>query len=178
MIIAAATEAAHADALIGECRFDDAEHWIKEAVRLAKDARSNNPLERDVAGSAVGQMNIKLDEFRERRKTWDHAAADAGRLLAENHPGRADALLKQAAVPPCDQRFVELRAEIASHSQRATELIRKGDEQAVRYPRTAHDYYTEAAAIDPDQPGLSDKLFDTERRIPGYCANCVTRTER
>ena len=178
MIIAAAEEAAHADTLIGECRFDDAEHWIKEAVRLAKDARSNNALERDVAGSALGQMNIKLEEFRRQRKIWDRAGADAGRLLAENHPGRAGALLKQAGVPVCDQRFAELRAKIASQSQRATELIRKGDDQATRYPRTAYDYYAEAAAIDPDQPGLQQKLFDTERRIPRYCANCVTRTQR
>src|SRR5580693_3612758 len=63
MVIAAAEEAAQADTLIGECRYDDAEQWIKEAARIARDTRSDNPLERDVAGSAYGQMTVKLKEF-------------------------------------------------------------------------------------------------------------------
>ena len=48
MVIAAAEEATHADALIGECRYDEAEHWISEAVRTARDTRSDNELVRDV----------------------------------------------------------------------------------------------------------------------------------
>src|ERR1035437_1528697 len=77
MVIAAAEEAAHADAVIGECRYDDAEHWIQEAIRTARDTRSENALVRDVAGSAVGQMNIKLEDFRRQRKAWDRALTDA-----------------------------------------------------------------------------------------------------
>ena len=173
MIIAAAQEAAHADALIGECRYDEAEHWIKEAVRSARDARSANALERDVAGSAVGQMNIKLDEFQRQRKAWDHAAADARHLLNTNHIGMARKRLDQAPAPACDERFTELRNEIANLDQRATALVRKGDDQSRRYPRTARNYYLEAVAIDADRADLQQKLLDVDQRIPGYCQGCM-----
>jgi hypothetical protein len=173
MLIAAAEEAAHADVLIGECRYDDAEHWIKEAARAARDARSQNALERDVAGSALGQMTIKLDEFHRQRKAWDRALADARHLLDGNHPEMAGARLDQAAAPACDQRFSAIRSEIASHNRRVTELIRLGDGQAFRYPRTAQIYYLQARVMDPDRPGLQQKLADVERRIPGACTGCT-----
>ena len=172
MVIAAAEEAAHADALIGECRFDDAEHWIQQAVRTAKDTRSDDRLVRDVAGSAVGQMTIKLDDLRRQRKAWDRALADVRHLLAANHLDLARARLDQAAAPVCDKRFADLRVEIARRSDRAADWVRRGDEQAARFPRTAHDYYVQAEAIDPDRPGLQPKLLDVERRIPGLCTGC------
>jgi hypothetical protein len=175
MIIAAAQEAAHADSLIGECKYDEAEHWIKEAARLAKDTRSDNALERDVAGSALGQMNIKLDEFRRQRKEWDRAVSDARHLLAANHLSLARQRIDQAAAPACDPRFAELRNQIASQDQRVTDLVRRGDDQARRYPRTARDFYLEAAAMDPDRPGLQQKLLDVDKRIPGYCSGCMSQ---
>ena len=175
MLIAAAQEAAHADTLIGECRYDDAEHWIKEAARLAKETRSDNALERDIAGSALGQMNIKLDEFRRQRKDWDHAAADARHLLATNHLSLARQRIERAAAPACDLRFAELRNQIVIQEKQVTDLVRRGDDQARQYPRTARDFYLEAAAIDPDRPGLQQKLLDVDRRIPGYCSGCMSR---
>ncbi len=175
MLIAAAQEAAHADSLIGECKYDDAEHWIKDAARLAKETRSDNALERDVAGSALGQMNIKLDEFRRQRKDWDHAVSDARHLLATNHPSLARQRIDQAAAPACDPRFAELRNQITSEEQQVTDLVRRGDDQAHRYPKTARDFYLEAAAMDPDRPGLQQKLLDVDRRIPGYCSGCISQ---
>ena len=166
MLIAAAEEAAHADTMIGECRYDDAERWIKEALGAAKDARSQNSLERDVAGSAFGQMTIKLEDFRRQRKAWDRAVADARHLLDANHLELARKHLDQAGAPSCDERFTALRSEIASRSQRATDLVRQGDGQAQRYPRTAQGFYAQAQTIDPDRPGLEEKLLDVERRIP------------
>ena len=175
MLIAAAQEAAHADTLIAECRYDDAEHWIKEAARLAKDTRSDNALERDVAGGALGQMNIKLDEFRRQRKDWDHAVSDARHLLATNHPSLARQRIDQAAAPSCDPRFAELRNQITSEEKQVTDLVRRGDDQARSYPRSARDFYLEAAAMDPDRPGLQQKLLDVDRRIPGYCSGCISQ---
>jgi hypothetical protein len=175
MIIAAAQEAAHADTLIGECKYDDAEHWIKEAARLAKDIRSDNALERDIAGSALGQMNIKLEEFRRQRKDWDHAASDARHLLVTRHPSLARQRIDQAAAPACDPRFAELRNQITSQEQRVTDLVRRGDDQARRYPGTARDFYLEAATMDPDRPGLQQKLLDVDKRIPGYCSGCLSQ---
>jgi hypothetical protein len=173
MIIAAAEEAAQADALIGECRYDDAEHWIKEAAKAAREARSDNPLERDVAGIAVGQMAVKLDSFQRQRKTWDRAATEVRRLLAENRLEMARMLLDQAAPPSCDPRFAGLHAEIASRTGQAAAWVSKGDEQASRYPRTAQGFYAQAQSIDPDRPGLREKLLDVERRIPGFCSDCA-----
>ena len=175
MIIAAAEEATQADALVGECKYDDAEHWMKEAAKAAKEARSDNPLERDVAGSVVGQMSVRLDEFRRQRKVWDRAAADARQFLTENRPETARSVIDQAAPPKCDSRFAELRAEIASRNAQARALVGKGDAQAQRYPRTALIYYIEALRIDPDLPGLREKLVDVERRNPGYCTSCTAR---
>ncbi len=173
MLIAAAEEAAQADGLIAECRYDDAEHWIREALKAARGVRSDSQLERDVAGIAVGQMAVKLDTFKRQRKTWDIAAPEVRRLLAENRPEAARTALDQAAPPACDSRFTELRAEIASRSGRAAAWVSKGDQQAVRFPKTARSYYIEAQSIDPDLPGLHEKLLDVEKRIPGFCANCA-----
>ncbi len=175
MLIVAAQDAAHADALIGECKYDEAEHWIKEAARLAKETRSDNALERDVAGSALGQMTIKLDEFKRQRKEWDRAASDAQHLLASNHLTLARQRVDQAAAPACDSRFTELRSQITSQSQRVTDLVRRGDDQARHYPGTARDFYLQAAAIDSDRPDLQQKLLDVDRRIPGYCSGCMSQ---
>ncbi len=173
MLIAAAEEASHADALIGECRYDEAEHWIKEAMHSAKDARSQNALERDIAGSSLGQMTVKLDEFKHQRKAWDHAATEIRRLLDANRPQQAKAVLDQVKPPACDARFTGLRSEIASRNQHAAELVRMGDAQAARYPRSAQVYYLQARMIDPDRPGLDQKLMDVQRRIPGACQGCA-----
>lgn len=175
MVIAAAEEAAHADTLIGECRFDDAEHWLQEAVRTAKDARSDDKLVRDVAGSAVGQMTIKLDEFKRQRKAWDHALTDARKLLEASHLDAAHARLDQAAAPKCEQRFNVLRNEIVRRAEEAADLVRQGDAQAARFPKTAHDFYLQAQEIDPDQPGLRTRLMNVERRIPELCAGCEVK---
>jgi hypothetical protein len=172
MVIAAAEEAAHADVLAGECRFDDAEQWMQQAIRMAKDARSDDKLGRDIAGSAVGQMTIKLDEFRRQRKAWDRALADARLALSANHLDAAHASLDQAGAPSCDSRFAALRDEIESRAKQAAEWARKGDDVAARFPGAAHDYYLQAQALDPDQPGLHQKLIDVERRIPGLCTGC------
>jgi len=172
MVIAAAEEAAHADALIGECRYDDAERWIQEAARTARDTRSESPLVRDIAGSAVGRMNIKLEDFRRQRKAWDRATADARHLLAANHLDMARTRLDQVVAPTCDQRFAELRGEIENRDERATELVRKGDDELPRAPLAARDDYFQARTIDPDRPGLQQKLLDAENRIPGPCVAC------
>jgi tetratricopeptide (TPR) repeat protein len=166
MVIAAAEEAAHGDTLMNECRFDDAEYWIKEALKTAKKSRGGTTLERDVAGSAVGQMTVKLNDLQRERKAWDRAATEARRQLDGNHIGMARATLDQSAAPACDPRFAELRNEIATRDQQAAEWVRKGDSQAIRYPRTAENYYLQANAIDPDRPGLQEKLQYVERRIP------------
>lgn len=173
MVIAAAEEAAHADTLIGACEYDDAERWIKEAAKTARDARSNNELERDVAGSAYGQMTVKLKEFQRQRKDWDHAVIEVRHLLDENHLEAAFARLDAAHVPACDPRFIQLRTEIAGRSKQAAELVRKGDAQAVQFPRTAEVYYLQARLIDPDRPGLLQRIQDVERRAPGVCASCA-----
>ncbi len=166
MVIAAAEEAAHADTMIGECRFDDAEYWIKEALKTAKKSKGDNTLERDVAGSAVGQMTVKLNELQRDRKGWDRALTEARRQIDSNHIEMARATLAQSAAPACDPRFAELRNEIATRDQQAAEWVRRGDSQAIRYPRTAENYYLQAQAIDPDRPGLDLKLQNVERRIP------------
>ncbi len=172
MIVAAAQEAAEADSLVAACRYDEAEHWMKEAAKSAREARSNNPLERDVAGIAMAQMAVRLESFQRQRKTWDTAAKEVRRLLEDNHPEMARALLDQAAPPACDTRFTQLRAEITSRTSAAEAWISKGDEQAVRYPRTARSFYSQAQTIDPDHPGLKEKLLDVQRRIPDFCTTC------
>lgn len=173
MVIAAAEEAAHADTMIGECRFDDAEYWIKEALKSAKKSKGDNTLERDVAGSAVGQMTVKLNDFQRQRKAWDRAVAEACKQIDSNHIGMARETLDQAHAAPCDPRFTELRNEIATRDQQAAEWVRRGDSQAIRYPRTAENYYQQALAIDADRPGLDQKLQDVQRRIPDFCATCT-----
>ena len=175
MIIAAAQEAAEADGMIAECRYDEAEHWIKEATKAAKEARSDSPLERDIAGIAVGQMAVKLESFQRQRKAWDRAATEVRRLLAENHPEAARRVLDEVEPPPCDPRFRELRSEVGTRNGQAAAWVSKGDEQAVRFPRTARSYYAQAQSIDPDWPGLREKLLDVERRIPDFCADCATK---
>lgn len=172
MLIAAAEEASRADILIKECRYDEAEHWLQQAVRTARAARSDNALIRDVAGSAVGQMTVKLEDFRRQRKIWDHAVVQVRQLLNANQPDMAYTRLVQASTEACDPRFTEFRNELASRDRRAAEFVRLGDDQATRFPRTARDYYLQARAIDPARPGLQLKLLEVERRIPGLCAEC------
>jgi hypothetical protein len=175
MVIAAAEEASHADTLIGACQYDDAEHWIKEAAKTARDTHGDNELERDVAGSAYGQMTVKLKEFQRQRKDWEHAAAEVRHLLDQNHLEAAFARLDAAHAPACDPRFQQLRTEIVRRSQQAAELVRQGDAQAVRSPRNADVYYLQARLIDPDRPGLLQRIQDVERRLPGACVGCLSQ---
>jgi hypothetical protein len=127
-----------------------------------------------MAGTFVGSLEIKTLEFREQRKSWEHALQQARQQLDANRLESARRLLSEADVPACDPRFRELFDRIERRSGGAAAIVRQGDEETARHSTdSALRFYLQAQALDVEYPGLAERVADAKAHIPHRCIACT-----
>jgi len=174
MVMKAAEQVAYADSLIQDCRYDEAERWMDRALRTARDTRSDSSLVRDMAGTFVGSLEIRILEFREQRKGWDRALQEARRQFGANRLESARRLLREANAPACAPRFRELFDRIDERYARAGATVRQGDRDLSRRSApSALRFYLQAQALDVEFPGLAERIAEAKGRVPHRCVACT-----
>ncbi len=174
LLIAASEQAAHADTLFASCRYDEAEQWLKHAIRNTRQMHSSSQLVRDTGGSLLGRLEIRLDGFHRQRKLYDREHLAIRRLLQAGRVEAARQRLQEpsAPAPECDPRFQELRAETERRRAQAAELIAKGDQQLRYAPGAALALYQQAQKLEADAPGLPQRMAQAHDLSRHPCYGC------
>jgi hypothetical protein len=140
----------------------------RKALGTARHFRSASQTERDTAGAFVGEVQLLLNETRQRRKFLENESTEAAKLLSVNRLETARRRIVEANAPTCDHALQTQRDEIDARSTRARIRAAEATRMLQRDPKAALKLFEQVRNMNAEFPGIDFQIAEAKANAHHY----------